>query len=98
MGIIKGIKLSSIEECLKEVTGMSFQIRLFQEEYEDVINQTKSNKKNLAQGSIPKDVYEKNLGILESEKKRLKGRINETIRRARSVNEKVRSLADSNRI
>lgn len=98
MGIIKIINLNGIEDCLKEVVGLSFQAKLFEEEYNDVINQMKDSKSGLSSGNISKDVYAKNMIMLESEKKRLLAKINGTIDRMEKVIETVQKIIKENAI
>jgi disulfide oxidoreductase YuzD len=98
MGIIKSIKLNEIEDCLKEIVGLSFQTKLFQEEYEDVMNQVKENKSSFSSGSIPKDVYSKNKILLENDRKKLVEKINETINKMKSVNENIQKIIVENKI
>jgi hypothetical protein len=98
VGIINVIKLGNIEECLKDIVGLSFQIRLFQEEYQDVAKQIKDNKARFSSGNIPKDVFGKNQNLLEGEKKRLTGRINESIEKMGKVNSELLKLIRQNRI
>lgn len=98
MGIIKNIKLNEIEDGLKEIVGLSFQTKLFQEEYEDVMNQIKDNKSSFSSGKISKDVYGKNKILLENERKRLVEKINETIAKMQSVNESIQKTMAENKI
>lgn len=98
MGIIKKINLNGIEEGLKEIIGLSFQTKLFQEEYEDVIEQIKNNKNSFSSGKIPKDVYNKNKIILENERKRLDAKINETIGKIQKNNETIQKIITDNKI
>lgn len=98
MGVIKSIRLSDIEECLKEIVGLSFQINMFQEEYEDVLDQIRANKKSLSSGRIPRDVYNKNFTVLENEKKRLTAKINDTVERMKTVKDRTAKITKENRI
>jgi hypothetical protein len=98
VGIIKVINLGSVEQCLKEMVELSFQINMFHEEYEDVLNQMKANKKSLSSGRIPREVYNKNYKLLENEKKRLVTKINETVEKMKIVNGKVAKITKENRI
>lgn len=77
---------------------MSFQTKLFQEEYEDVMNQVKENKSSFSSGSIPKDVYSKNKILLENDRKKLVEKINETINKMKSVNENIQKIIVENKI
>ena len=96
MGIIKNINLNSIEENLKEVIGLSFQARLFQEEYEDVMKQIIVSKKSYSSGNIPKDVYDKNKIMLENERKKLVLKVNETIDKIKKVNDNIQKIIKGN--
>ena len=98
MGIIKNIKLDSIEECIKDVVRFSFQIRLYQQEYDDVTKQKKEDRKRLSSGNIPRDLYLKNESTLEAERKRLALKINQTADRIGSINEAMLKLVRQNRI
>jgi len=98
VGIIKNIKLNEIEDGLKEIVGLSFQAKLFEEEYEDVMNQIKTSKSSFSSGSISKDVYGKNKVILENERKRLVAKINETVEKMKKVNQKMQIIIKENRI
>jgi hypothetical protein len=98
MGIIKNIKLNEIEDGLKEIVGLSFQTKLFQEEYEDVMNQVKENKSSFSSGGISKDVYNKNKVLLENDRKKLVGKINETITKMKGVNENIQRIIEENKI
>ena len=98
MGIIKNVKLSEIEDGLKEIVGLSFKTKLFQEEYEDVIKQIKDNKSSLSSGSISKDVYGRNKILLENERNKLVEKINETLNKMQKANEKIQSLIAENKI
>ena len=98
MGVIKKIDISVIEDGLKEIAGLSFQAKLFQEEYEDVTNQIKNNKSGFSSGNISKDVYEKNKVILENERKKLVKKISDIIGKMQRVNENIQNLIKVNRI
>lgn len=98
MGIIKNIKLNEIEDGLKEIVGLSFQTKLFQEEYEDVMNQIKEGKSSFSSGYISKDVYNKNKVMLENDRKKLVGKVNETIKKMQSVNENIQRIITENKI
>ena len=98
MGIIKNIKLNEIENYLKEIIGLSFQTKLFQEEYEDVINQIKISKTSFSSGDISRDVYNKNKILLENERKRLEQKISETIGKMQKVNEDIQKTIRENKI
>lgn len=96
MGIIKSINLIGIEDCLKEAVGLSFQISLFQEEYEDTIKQLDKSKNSFSSGDISKDVYDKNKVVLEAERVRLASKINETIKKIHKVNEYLQKVIRGN--
>ncbi len=98
MGIIKVIRLNDVEDDLKEIVGLSFQIKLFQEEYEDVLNQSKTTKSSLSSGNISKDVYNRNRAILEKEMKRLVGKINDTVEKMKKVSENTQKTIRENTI
>jgi hypothetical protein len=96
LGIIKNINLNEIESNLKEIVGLSFQIKLFEEEYEDVANQLKTSKANFSSGGISRDVYNKNKTMLENESKRLIKKINETVERTKNFNGNVQKTIKEN--
>jgi len=98
MGIIKGIRLGDIEKCLKETVELSFQMKMIQEEYEDVLNQIKANKKSLSSGRIPRDVFGNNYKVLEKEKKRLTLKINTVAEKMKAVNDRTTKIVKENRI
>jgi hypothetical protein len=98
MGIIKTIKLDGIEECIKDIVRFSFQIKLYQEEYGDVMKQKKDDRKRLSSGNIPKDLCKKNEFTLEVERKRLALKINQTVDRIGKINQEMLKLVKKNRI
>jgi methyl-accepting chemotaxis protein len=98
VGIIKNIKLNEIEDGLKEIVGLSFQTKLFQEEYTDVINQIKDSKSRISSGDISKDVYGKNKILLENERKKLVKKINETINKMQRANGNIQRIIGENKI
>jgi hypothetical protein len=98
MGIIRVIRLKEIESCLKEITELSLQIKLFQEEREDVAKQAADDKKELSQGDISKDVFDKNMSTLTLEKKRLGNRIDAAAERIESIGKKLLRTAKENKI
>jgi hypothetical protein len=98
VGIIKNIKIDSIEDCIKDIVRFSFQIRLYQQEYEDVIKQKKEDRKRLSSGNIPRDMYLKNESTLEAERKRLALKINQTTDRIGKINGVMLKLIKQNSI
>jgi hypothetical protein len=98
LGIIKNIKLDSIEECIKDIVRFSFQIRLYQQEYEDVVKQKKEDRRRLSSGNIPRDLYLKNESTLDAERKRLASKINQTTDRIGKINDAMLKLVRQNRI
>jgi hypothetical protein len=98
VGIIKNIKLDSIEECIKDIVRFSFQIKLFQEEYDDVLKQKKEDRGRIASGNIPKDVYRKNEASLENERLRLAAKINQTVDKIGKTKEAILKLVKQNQI
>jgi hypothetical protein len=98
VGIINVIKLNEIESCLKEITELSLQVRLFQEEREDVAEQAANDKKSLSQGDISKDVYDKSMSTLTLERKRLGTRIDGAAERIETLGKKLVRLAKENKI
>jgi hypothetical protein len=96
MGIIRAIRLKEIESNLKEITELSLQIRLFQEEREDVAKQALDDKRELSQGDISKDVFDKNMSTLALERKRLGARIDAAAERIESLGKKLLRTAKEN--
>ena len=98
MGIIKTIEINDIEESLKEIAGMSFQINLFQEEHKDVEEQIKINKKNFSTGAIPVDIYKRNSNVMNKEKKRLVSNINNNVKSIKKINKGLLKSIEQNKI
>jgi hypothetical protein len=92
VGIIKNINLNLIEDSLEEIVGLSFQTKIFQELHEVIIKQIKINKSSFSSGNISKDVYNKNKIILENERKKLVGKINEITEKIQKVNENIQKI------
>ena len=98
MGIIKIINLNLIENSLEEIVGLSFQTKLFQEQYEIIMRQIKINKSSFSSGDISKDVYSKNKNILENERDKLTKKINETTEKIQKINNNIQRTIKENRV
>jgi NCAIR mutase (PurE)-related protein len=98
MSVIKRIDLDFINEFIKNIVGVSSQIKLFQEELEDVILQMRENKNYFSTGKISKEIYERNKIILEKEKEKLSSRIDEEIERGLKIIKEAKLVFEENRI
>ncbi len=98
MGIINNVNLNEIEDSLEEVVGLTFQTKFFQEQYEIIMNQIKTNKSSFSSGKISRDIYNKNKIILENEKNKLNKKIDVTTEKIRKINEKIQKNIEGYRI
>jgi hypothetical protein len=98
MTVVKKINLNAVEEFVKNMIKASLNIKLLQDELEDVILQLKDNEKYLSRGDISLDVYKENKSMLEKNKKEILSKINEAIRDALSIAKNGKALIEMNRI
>ncbi len=98
MEVIKKIDLSSIEEFMKEIVASSSQIKLLQEELEDVILHANENEKLFSAGKISKEVYKKNKARLVKEKNQLRKKINVELSKLIKIINETKKLMEANRI
>ncbi|MEM5790473.1 MAG: hypothetical protein QXP77_00220 [Candidatus Aenigmatarchaeota archaeon] len=98
MGVIKRIDLNSIEEILKKIIGASSELKLLQDEMEDVFSHLSENEKLFSNGKISKDVYNENKARLKNEANELKKKLKEKIAEAIKILENGRKIIEANRI
>ena len=98
MGAIKLLRLGDIESYLKEIASLSLQVKLFQEEYEDVQEQEKESKKSLRAGDMSKDVFDRTNRMLGIEKKRIEFRINSITKRVGVITKRLSKLVKTSEI
>jgi len=79
MGIINNINLKELELSIRKAVCTSLDIRLLQEQLEDVVNYIKANENYLKNGKISKEIYKENKIKLEKNKKSLVTKINSNI-------------------
>ena len=98
MGIIKVLRLGEIESYLKEVTSLSLEIKLFEEEYGDVMEQMAESAKSLRRGDMSRDVFDSTSRMLSSEKKRIEVKINATAKRVGELIGRLNRSVENSRI
>lgn len=98
MGVIRILRLGEIESHLKEITSLSLQIKLFQEEYEDVLEQERDSRKELRSGDMSKDVFDRTQRLLRIEKKRIEMKINSIAKRISLVSKRLSALVKTSQI
>ncbi|MEM5869915.1 MAG: hypothetical protein QXR09_01975 [Candidatus Aenigmatarchaeota archaeon] len=98
MTLINKINLNDIHANVRKIINLTFDIRLLQDQLEDVINYISSNKKYLESGKISKEMYEENQLKLEEGKKILIEKINKKVELLVKVAEKSKQLIGSNKI
>ncbi|MEM5879068.1 MAG: hypothetical protein QXU74_01065 [Candidatus Aenigmatarchaeota archaeon] len=98
MTLINKINLGDIHMNVRKIINLGFDIRLLQEQLEDVINYISSNKKYLKSGKISKDMYEENEMKLEENKKILIDKINKKIDLLVKIAEKSKEVIGANKI
>ncbi|GEM_PF-5949571 len=98
MGVINRIELNSIEDLIKEIISISSQIKLIQDEAEDVLVHLEENKRLFSEGKISKDVFKDNKQRLKSEIAELKKRFNQEAEKISKVIEDLKKILESNKI
>jgi len=98
MGVINRIDLNSVEELIKKIVSISSEIKLLQDEIEDVLIHTKENEKLFSDGKISKDVYKENKTKLKSEMNELRKKVKGKIVEALKIVENGEKIIEANRI
>jgi uncharacterized membrane protein YfhO len=96
--VIKRINLNKIESFLKNISEKSTQIRMFQQEIENININLKDNKSDFTSGRISNEVYKDIKINLEKEKKILEDKINKIIGNFLVNSEKLQKIIDDNKI
>lgn len=98
MGIINKINLNELQADIRELVSTSLDIRLMQEQFEDVINYIEVNEDYFKNGKISKEIHEENKEKLEKNKKLLISKIDSTIASCVQVAKKAQNLVKVNKI
>jgi len=98
MGLINKIDLNAIQANIRETVSRALDIRLLEEQLEDVINYIEANKKYLNNGKISKAIYEENKIKLEKNRKLLILKINRMIKNGVRSAKKAQDFIKVNKI
>lgn len=98
MGVINKIDLGSIENFVKEIIASASQVKLLQDELEDVLLHASDNEKLFSAGKISKEIYKENKLRLRKEKSQLRKKINDELRKLVGIINETKKLIEANRI
>lgn len=98
MPIIRRIDLNFIKKFVDDTIKLISQIKLFQEELEDVTIQINENEKYFSEGKISKDVFEANKKMLEKERLEVSLKIEKLAERISKIIKRAKSKIEENKI
>lgn len=96
--VIKKINKDEIESYLKNISEGITQIKLLQEEIENLNNNLKNNKSDFLSGKISREIYKDIKINLDKEKKDLTNKTNKTINNVLILSEELSKIISNNKI
>jgi ElaB/YqjD/DUF883 family membrane-anchored ribosome-binding protein len=98
MRLIKKINLKPIREFTEKIVEISSNIRLLQEELENILSYASELEKFFSAGKLSKETFETNKTMLKKEKVRVSSKLNQAIDKALKLIKKTRLVIEESRI